>query len=420
MFFRDRHIVIYSVALPAFLYPALFIGLLQLATYVRGVEERRVSSVSVGGGVAADALRRFVEGRDKESEVDDQPRMKLTSPPEGVIDEHRARELISHGNGPPASDAVVVVRRADSSVPLETDAPIDVDVYYSEARGSSTKARDRVEGALDDWRHDRLLQTARELGEAESFLEPLTVESVSLSTPEELANYAVGLILPLMMIMMTAVGAFYPALDSTVGEKERGSLETTLLAPVHRSVIVHGKYLAVMTAALFSFGVNFLSMTVTVTHLSVQFPVESFHLTLWAFVVILSAAVLLAAFLSAVMMLLAFLARSFKEGQSYVTPIYLLLIVPIAVTTDPDLGLSPGLAVVPLVNSTLLFRDSLGGTFDPLCVALTLTSSAVYALLALWVSAKVLSREEVLTGGEVPLTRVLGLLFKSRREEVSP
>ena len=79
--------------------------------------------------------------------------------------------------------------------------------------------------------------------------------------------------------------------------------------------------------------------------------------------------------------------------------------------TNPDVELSPALSVVPVINTTLLFRDSLEGEFQPLCVALTLASSALYGVLSLWAASRILAREEVATGGEVKLLRAMRFIF---------
>jgi sodium transport system permease protein len=415
---RDRHVLLYSVALPAFLYPVLILGVLEVVLFVRGVEERHVSRVEVGAAEEARALSEFLRRRAAEGDLEKAEKIKVApgTPPaetaalrERLLD--RAAEI----------DAIVLAREggADSSpgAPEPLLTPITAEIYYTRVRGSSTKARERLESLLADWRQERLENAAERLGEDPSFLETVAVEDRSHSTPEEMASRVAGLLLPLLMLLTTALGAYYPALDATVGEKERGTLETTLLAPVSRFTQVAGKYLAVTTCALASFTLNFGSLSFTLYHLSGQLSVdmEGFRLGLRAIVLIVAGAIFLAALLSALMMLLAFLARSFKEGQTYVTPIYLLTVAPVLVTTSPEIHLSPGLALVPLVNTALLFRDSLEGHFDLLCIALALGSSAASAGLALWAAARVLARETIATGDDVPLSRALAQIFRRRR-----
>lgn len=419
---RDRHVFLYTVAVPAFLYPVLFLGAVQVVLYLEGVEERRLSRVEVGLDNARE-LEDFLRHEKTENAGDgDGGAGKIQilpgRPPRDP--ELLRKRLLDPGAGVDA----VLLGAAQGEDPAGNGrrlavAPVSAEIYYSGAHDSSVMASERLETLLRDWREERLLTLARRLGEDEAFLQPIVVEETSHSTSEEVANRVAGLLLPLLMLVMTALGAYYPALDVTVGEKERGTLETTLLAPVCRSVQVVGKYAAVTTCALVSFAINFTSMSFTLYHLSTQLPMKGFHLGLRAAVVIALGAIFLAAFLSAVMMLLAFLARSFKEGQAYVTPIYAMVIAPVVVAMNPEVRLTPDLALVPLVNSTLLFRESLEGRFEPLPMALALASSAAIVVLVLWAAVRILSREGVATGGEVSFFGALAHLFQRRgREEV--
>ncbi len=409
---RDRHILIYSVALPAFLYPAVLLGVLQVVGYVRGVEDRRASRVELEDDVTDGRLRAALVGDDRNVEISD-------AAPGIAYDRDVATERLRDDAPSFALDAIVVARPGDSAEP--GSASVAIEVYFDAARDASSKARERVGEALVELREAMLRAEAEKLGATEAFLDPLVIEEVSLSTREEFANHIAALVLPLLMILMTALGAFYPALDAAVGEKERGTLETTLVSPVARLSIVTGKYLAVSTVSLLSFALNLGGMYVTFTHFQAQLQVDGFSITWSALLVILAAAVLLAGFFSAIMMLLAFLARSFKEGQSYVTPIYLVSLLPIVVTTNPEIGLTPTLSLVPLINTALLFRDALENRLDALCVTLTFASSALLAIGALLLAARVVGRESVAVGGDVPLRRAIASAFGRRtraKEEV--
>ncbi|MCZ6792356.1 MAG: ABC transporter permease subunit, partial [Planctomycetota bacterium] len=406
--FRDRNILVYSVALPAFLYPALLLGTIQVVAYVTALEEQRPSVVEIEGGEGTDELRDFVNREVSESEG--KPAIELLPRGDSPMEPASIRDRLEDGRARAGVDAALVVRLADSGE--HTVPSLDVELYYSDARGASRKARDRLGGLLEEWRSERLLRRARELGGDERFLEAVDLEARSLSTPEEVSNFHAGLILPLLMTLMIAIGAFYPALESAVGERERGTLETTLLSPVSRGVTVTGKYLAVTAVSLVSFTLNFVSMSLTIVHLGAQLSVSHLSFSFRTLVIIALGAILLAALISALMMLVAFLARSFKEGQTYVSPIYVLSFLPVVVAANPDLGLSPSLSLVPLINTTLLFRESLAGEFQPLCVALTLASSALYSALALWAASRVLRREEVVMGGDSRFLRGLSYIFR--------
>jgi sodium transport system permease protein len=393
---RDRHTVIYSLFLPLFLYPAVLFGTLQVAAFIKGVEERRTLRIGVMESVPGDdellvALRRrpgiavvplpAAVGLDAEGQ-----------PPVEAVERWLARGR---------ADAVLTFRNLGGGPPPE--GRLEARISFSGARGGSRDAKTRLEAALEDFRRDLLLHAARGVGEDAEFIDLLSVKEENLSTTQEVTNYLAGLILPLLMVVMIALGALYPALDCTVGERERKSLETTLLSPVRRESLVAGKYAAVVSFSLLAFLFNFGSMGLTLAHLRLQFELSTLRLSLTAIVVILAAAVLMALFLGGIMMLLAFQARSFKEGQTYVMPVYLGAALSALVTASPETALTPAFAWVPVVNLILLLRGALQGELSPWLVGSALASSTVYTLLSLLGAATFLRRQTIMSGGEVAL-----------------
>jgi ABC-type Na+ efflux pump permease subunit len=411
---RDRHTVIYSILVPLFLYPALVWGTVEIMTYARALEEQAESRVIIRDDAGTGFAESLTAARRR--------RIRLVAPPAGS----RLPEADGAVPGSAAARQWLRDQLADAVLILVPAAPgtgeagpgagapgggVRALLVQNSAHGASLRARERLERALADFRRQETVAAAQALGEDEAFLEVLVVEEKDLSTREEFAKYIASLILPLLMIIVLATGALYPALDATVGEKERGTLETTLLAPARRGSLVAGKYAAVATFSFAAFVLNFLSMLLTLSSLEAQLQVAGFGMGLAAIAIILTAAALLALFLSALMMTLGFLARTFKEGQSFVTPVYLLSVLPAISTSAPDLGLTPAVSLVPVVNICLLFRDALRGKPALLPAVLAVASSALYALAALGIAGRLLRWEALRTGSDVSPRAALRWLF---------
>ena len=405
---RDRHTIIYSVFIPLFLYPALVWMLLQIAVYLKGLEEVLTSRVLVVGvgpddpfaaSLTADTgLCILWSGKSDRSEAGAGAGKGLQFTGRGdEADAALARRTIEEGS----ADAVIIISAAAGSRASTEPRPVGnrtIRAFYSRAMDASSRAARRIERAAREYRAERLKDLARAATGDESFLNVLDVGEVDVASREELTNYVASMILPLLMVIMTAFGALYPALDSTVGERERGTLETTLVCPVSRLSLVLGKYSAVVLFSLLAFILNFGSMGFTLEHLRGQFRMESFHVRLDATLVLLGSAVLLALLLSAVMMLLAFMARSFREGQALVTPVYLLAVIPALITSSPDTEVTLIMAVIPVVNVSLLFREVLQSKTSVPYLVVTLASSTVWVLLALLTASRMLRRESLVTG----------------------
>src|SRR4029450_7862921 len=114
-------------------------------------------------------------------------------------------------------------------------------------------------------------------------------------------HFQIATLVPMVLILMTITGAVYPAIDLTAGERERGTLEALMAAPVPRLGLLFGKYIAVLTVALLTALVNIVGMTVPV----------------------LSAPVF-----SAFLLCVTSFARSFKEAQAYLIPLMLVSLAP--------------------------------------------------------------------------------------------
>jgi ABC-type Na+ efflux pump permease subunit/membrane protease YdiL (CAAX protease family) len=204
-------------------------------------------------------------------------------------------------------------------------------------------------------------------------------------------------VVPLILILMTITGAVYPAIDLTAGERERGTLEILVSAPVPRMSLLLGKYIAVVTVAVLTAAINLTMMLVTLeynqlTSLVFRFNDISVGLVLQLFFLLL----LFAAFFSAVLLALTSFARSFKEAQAYLIPLMLASLAPGVLGMMPGLRLEGPLTVIPLVNIVLLARDLMEGQASAGVSVVVVLSTLIYAVAAIAVAARIFGAEAVL------------------------
>jgi ABC-2 type transport system permease protein/sodium transport system permease protein len=227
---------------------------------------------------------------------------------------------------------------------------------------------------------------------------------------------SIAALIPLILILMTITGAVYPAIDLTAGERERGTLEMLVAAPVPRMGLLLAKYVTVLTVAVLTATVNLVSMTVTVLATGLG-PLLFGDDGLGAVVVvqIFGLMVLFAMFFSAVLLAVTSFARSFKEAQAYLIPLMLVSIAPGVFSMMPDLELSGVLIVTPLANIVLLARDLMQGTAGAAAAVIVVTSTMLYALAAIMVAARIFGTDAILYGS----TGSWSELFR-RPDEKSP
>jgi sodium transport system permease protein len=381
-FLRDGPTLLYSIGLPLFLYPALFLGLNQVLTLAQGAKERKVAQV----GIPRTAGETRLAGS---FALEKKVRLVAIPDPAGGSAAETAASAIKKKS----LDALIDPR-------FDPAGNLAAEVYYSSARDGSVLARERIEKGFSDFRRAELRRRGVEAGIAEPLLDPPEVRGVDITPPERRLREAMARILPLLLLLMTAIGGLYPALDATVGERERGTIETTLLAPVGRSALIIGKYLPVAALAFLSAALNFTSMSFASWFflLGAKPDLLGRLIPPAAVAVGLGAAVLLALFLGAVLCAVALFARSFKEGQSYLGPVLLLVVAPGVASAVPDITLTPLLSVTPLLNLALLLRETLEERLDGRFLGLVLVSSVLYTCLAILAASRLIRRETVLLG----------------------
>jgi ABC-2 type transport system permease protein/sodium transport system permease protein len=231
------------------------------------------------------------------------------------------------------------------------------------------------------------------------------------------AGYSLTTLIPLVLVLMTITGAVYPAIDLTAGERERGTLEALMAAPVPRLGLLAAKYVAVMAVALLTAGANLLAMTITLLTSGLgRLLFGDAGLSPLVMIQILLLLVLFAGFFSAVLLAVTSFARSFKEAQAYLIPLMLLSLAPALLSLTPGVKFNALLAMTPLVNIVLLARDLFEGGVDPILALGAILSTALYALAAIGVAARIFGTDAILYGSEATWSDLLRRPAKGRAE----
>jgi hypothetical protein len=149
----------------------------------------------------------------------------------------------------------------------------------------------------------------------------ISVEDQSLATESQVAGSFIGRFLTLFLVMLMLTGGSVASMDIIAGEKERGSLETILTTAVKRTEVVAAKQLTILTVALTITMIQTMAVTVLILFIPV------------------------AAFISAVLLMLSTYAKSYKVAQLYFFPVYLVSWVPSLAAVLPGISLCSAIAV---------------------------------------------------------------------------
>jgi sodium transport system permease protein len=378
---RERHIVVNSILIPVFLYPVILWLVYTGVAFVTGQGLAFSSRVMLQGLPA--------EHQRLRSQLEAERRIELTAAEDPGA-------ALREGS----LDAVVefVPSRADGLA-----GNFQARIRYDRSKDRSVTARERVAGLLARYRETFLDAEAKRLDVPPAELQAFWIETANVASGRQMGQFFLGLMLPLFQVIMLSLGAFYPAIDATAGEREHSTWETLMTAATARINVVVAKYLYVATLSAGAGLLNLAAMTVTMKSILTPLLGEraselSFQLPLTAIPVIVLGTVLLALFVAAGMMILASFARTFKEGQSLVSPFYLLVFLPLMFLQVPDLEFTPRLALVPVVNVSMMFREAISGRFDWPLIGLTTAVEAMTVAAALRLAAAILRYEDVILG----------------------
>ncbi len=380
---RDRRTLISMIVVPLLLFPVMTLGFSYLAVKLVGKARQEVPTIMILGG-------------------EDSPRVL-----EGLR-RLKAIEIV-----PPASNYVELISdkkiRAAVEIPpgfqqaLDRSEPSTVKIYMYEGEIKSSFGADRVEKYFADLRE----RTARERLAAKnlpaSLLKPFEIAEQNVAPPEKVGGSVFGGLIGYMVILLCMTGAMYPAMDLTAGEKERGTMETILCSPVARTHLVLGKFLMVLTASLATAALSVLSMGISFAgmgrlHADTRGAEAAMQMSinpkavLAVFVMALPVAVLF----SAALLTISLFAKSYREAQSYLTPMTVLVVIPAVASLLPGVELNARLALVPILNTSLVSKEIVTGTYHWNYIALIFGSSCVYAAAAMFIAVKMFQREDVL------------------------
>ena len=259
---------------------------------------------------------------------------------------------------------------------------------------------------LERWR-DRFLERRLErLGKGKAFIKPVDIKSDDLASEGARAAGRWGNIFAFLLVVMALTGAFYPSVDLCAGEKERGTIETLLISPARRSEIVLGKYITVFIASVTTALLNLGAMGFTAWRMAAvagslggnATQALAFDFSPLAVVWMLLVLLPLAALFSACCLAMATFARSTKEGQYYLTPLFILTFPLVLLTFMPGVKLDGLYSCIPVTGSALLLKELLLGHYDTarVFVAPVLLATSLYAYFALRWAISLFNREEVL------------------------
>lgn len=295
-------------------------------------------------------------------------------------------------------EAGVVLTVSDERYP---GVPV-VRVYYRANRDDSRRGSglmvDRMLDAREQDRAEALLGRGFEADPDDA----IRLSRVDVATPEQAAGFYFGRLLPLLLVFLTLTGASVAAMDSVAGEKERGSLETLLTTSVRRIEIIAAKQLTILSVALFitlaQAGNLFVYLGLGLIELPAEMDIEVSPV---AVLVLFALYIPVAIVVSSLLLLISAYAKTYKETQLYLLPVFLGLMVLTAAGLLPAVSLRSLIAVVPVANVSVAVREIMVGHYDVPMLLVACASMLLAAFLMLRWSSRMLDKERLVTAQDL-------------------
>ncbi|RDI95785.1 ABC transporter permease [Meiothermus sp. QL-1] len=371
---RERRVLFTTLVLPILVMPLLVFGPVLLFGNVAQQTQQSVQKVGVVG-VPAEVLEELRKAKVEPVEV--------ANPQEAV----QNREV----------EAALVFQNGTYTL-------------YGRLSGGATQSAlvvEKVQGALRAYKDRLVADRLRARGIGTELLEPFRLETKDASRAQEQAAGLFAFLIPYFLVLFIQMGGMPVAVDATAGEKEKGTLEALLAAPVPLGQILLGKGLAVFVMSLLSTLAAIAGLLLGGGVLRDRFQAVQngerlaqlgggLALDPLGYLSMMVTAVLFALLIIAIMISLGLYARSFKEAQSYMSPLMLVMIIPILFLQFSDfLKLQDWYFTLPFVNVVLALDAIVKGSATAAQLGLTWVSTLVFAALALYLAYRNFQREDV-------------------------
>jgi sodium transport system permease protein len=375
---RDKRTIRSMIIIPMIAFPLLFWGIGHIMSSVMGEAANETAPIMVQGGndspkvmealSKVSGIRVLPYQNDAKQEVSDKTIRALVQIPDGF-------DTATTGS-----------------------SPKEVSIGYYENDVKSEMARDKLQKFFDDYRDNVARAALAARGLPPGILEPFKVHADNIAPPAKVSAAVFGGWIPYLIIIFSFTGAMYPAMDLTAGEKERGTMETILSSPVSRTDLVLGKFLMVLTASVVTAVLSLASVLFAVRNMVSGAQQHSMNLSISASSILAVAVMLLplTVLFASMLLAVALLAKSYREAQTYVSPLVFVAVAPAVIGALPGVELNWKTALVPILNTSLVSKEVIGGTYHWPTMLMVFGMTSVYAAISLGAAIYMFNREDVL------------------------
>jgi sodium transport system permease protein len=375
---RDRRTLASALIMGPIFGPVMFAVVINMSIDRALDDAESIMELPVIGQEYAPNLMRFLESRN----------IDIVAGPE---DAGAAAEAVKSG----LHDVVLVVPE-NFGEQLADTIPARVELYSDEANSQGEKEERRARRALRAYNQQLAGIRLSARGVSPLLLRPINIDEVDVSTPSGRSAMLLGM-MSYFFIFALLMGGMYLAIDTTAGERERGSLEPLLSLPVTRGQLILGKIMATCVFMAASLILSLLSFYVVLEFM----PLQQLGMTPnFGLPVVAAAFFLLLPFIllgASLMTLVASFTKSYKEAQTWLSVVLIAPTLPILVVSILTLRPKLEFMFVPSLSQHLILVDMVKNEpLNGLHIAISVCSTLVFGAILTWICARLYRREGLL------------------------
>lgn len=374
--FRDRRAWMASVIIPLLLIPLMFYFLYGAVSQAQ-LEARKQIPVYVDG-LPANQQKWFVR--------DPAYVFKFPKDPFESLEKGDIRAIIIF---PPQMEERLQIYRQQQ-----------VRIVYDGANPKSAVAREQLEQTLKEWERQIVTDRVAQNDLPVHFHQPFELHYENISNSTDEAGVFLGYFIPLVLITAMLTGAIPVATDTVAGERERGNLLVLRSSPVDPVNLISGKLFAVAIMGSLSGTAAMISMSWVLSRIrggvsedgkemgSLYDP-EPGQIILFLLLFLLSSV-----WFAALQLFVSTIAKTQKEAQTYMTPLVLLIVIPVYLTMPRVAGEIPDyFFLMPVVNITSQYKEWFAGIFNWQHMMMTTGSLILYGVMTVWITVRIFIRQ---------------------------
>ena len=374
--FRDRKTIIMSVLIPLLIFPIMFyfMGKSMNNTSKKIENNLKIAIVDEGNS----SLGKFLK---------EQKDIKLTESSNIASDVKEGKLLV----------ALEIPKDFDSTIGKEMQEKVTI--TYDNSSQQSQMVKEKINAYINQYTQGVVGERLAKRDIDPTILTPVQVETkTAVKESEGSSKLILSLILPLLLLIYCVTGPMAAAVDQGAGEKERGTLEPLLTTQASRLSLLWGKFFAITVLGFMTTAASIGGLIIATRQNSEAFGGKgALSIDITSIFLVGIVALLVTMVFGALELSISIYARSFKEAQTYITPLMILAFIPAYGTYMLDAkNIENFYFHIPLANAACLMKEFISGIYNYTHIATTLVWIIVYIVASLLFARYMFSKEEVI------------------------